>query len=80
MDDVFDHVTIRASDLEASLRFYELAFAQLGHDASHRGDGFDEWNDFSICGGRVGQAGHAWVARRAGRGLTRSWSTSGGER
>jgi catechol 2,3-dioxygenase-like lactoylglutathione lyase family enzyme len=46
--DVFDHVTIRVSDVEASLRFYELAFAQLGHDASHRGDGFYEWNDFSI--------------------------------
>jgi len=34
--DVFDHVTIRVSDVEASLRFYELAFARLGHDAPWR--------------------------------------------
>jgi catechol 2,3-dioxygenase-like lactoylglutathione lyase family enzyme len=53
--DVFDHVTIRVSDVEASLRFYELAFAQLGHDASHRGDGFYEWNDFSIWAAESGK-------------------------
>jgi catechol 2,3-dioxygenase-like lactoylglutathione lyase family enzyme len=29
--DVFDHVTIRVSDLETSRRFYELALAQLGY-------------------------------------------------
>ena len=55
MADVFDHVTIRVSDVEASLRFYELAFAQLGHDASHRGDGFYEWNDFSIWATQSGK-------------------------
>jgi catechol 2,3-dioxygenase-like lactoylglutathione lyase family enzyme len=55
VEDVFDHVTIRASDVEASLRFYELAFAQLGRDASHRGDGFDEWNDFSISAAESGK-------------------------
>jgi len=53
--DVFDHVTIRVSDVEASLRFYELAFAQLGHEASHRGDGFYEWNDFSIWAAESGK-------------------------
>jgi catechol 2,3-dioxygenase-like lactoylglutathione lyase family enzyme len=46
--DVFDHVTIRVSDVEASLLFYELAFAQLGHGEPYRGDRFYEWNDFSI--------------------------------
>ena len=57
MADVFDHVTIRVSDVEASLRFYELAFARLGHDASHRGDGFGfyEWNDFSIWATQSGK-------------------------
>ena len=55
MADVFDHVTIRVSDVEASLRFYELAFARLGHDASHRGDGFYEWNDFSIWAAESGK-------------------------
>ena len=55
MADVFDHVTIRVSDVDASLRFYEPAFAQLGHDASHRGDGFYEWNDFSIWAAESGK-------------------------
>jgi catechol 2,3-dioxygenase-like lactoylglutathione lyase family enzyme len=31
MADVFDHVTVRVSDIEASHRFYELALAQLGY-------------------------------------------------
>jgi catechol 2,3-dioxygenase-like lactoylglutathione lyase family enzyme len=55
VDDVFDHVTIRVSDPDASFRFYELAFARLGHEASHRGDGFDEWNDFSIAAAETGK-------------------------
>jgi catechol 2,3-dioxygenase-like lactoylglutathione lyase family enzyme len=40
---VFDHVTIRVSDLRASRAFYELA---LGDPAE--GGGFFEWHDFSI--------------------------------
>jgi len=53
--DVFDHVTIRVSDVEASLRFYELAFAQLGHGEPYRGDRFYEWNDFSIWAAVTGK-------------------------
>jgi catechol 2,3-dioxygenase-like lactoylglutathione lyase family enzyme len=45
---VFDHVTIRVSDLETSRRFYELALATLGF-AEPTSDGhFFEWHDFSI--------------------------------
>ena len=55
MEDVFDHVTIRVSDVEASLRFYELAFAQLGHGEPYRGDGFYEWNDFSLTAAESGK-------------------------
>jgi catechol 2,3-dioxygenase-like lactoylglutathione lyase family enzyme len=45
---VFDHVTIRVSDLETSHRFYELALATLGF-AEPTSDGhFFEWHDFSI--------------------------------
>jgi catechol 2,3-dioxygenase-like lactoylglutathione lyase family enzyme len=45
---VFDHVTIRVSDLETSRRFYELALATLGF-AEPTSDGhFFEWDDFSI--------------------------------
>jgi catechol 2,3-dioxygenase-like lactoylglutathione lyase family enzyme len=46
--DVFDHVTLRVSDLEASRPFYELALAQLGYGEPYRGDHFFEWEDLSI--------------------------------
>jgi hypothetical protein len=45
---MFDHVTIRVSDLDASRRFYELALATLGFDDMYVGESFPEWNDFSI--------------------------------
>jgi catechol 2,3-dioxygenase-like lactoylglutathione lyase family enzyme len=41
---MLDHVTIRVSDLEASLRFYRLL---LGRDPE--GDEFLEWDEFSIA-------------------------------
>ena len=50
--DVFDHVTVRVSDVEASRRFYQLAFARLGYGEPYRGDGFFEWEDFSIWAAR----------------------------
>jgi catechol 2,3-dioxygenase-like lactoylglutathione lyase family enzyme len=40
---VFDHVTIRVSDLEASRRFYEAALGEPTTDGN-----FFEWDDFSI--------------------------------
>jgi catechol 2,3-dioxygenase-like lactoylglutathione lyase family enzyme len=45
---MFDHVTIRVSDRAASRRFYGLALDTLGIALTHRGDHFDEWNDFGI--------------------------------
>jgi catechol 2,3-dioxygenase-like lactoylglutathione lyase family enzyme len=46
---VFDHVTIRVADLEASGRFYELVFDALEFPGTRTaGDHFVEWNDFSI--------------------------------
>jgi catechol 2,3-dioxygenase-like lactoylglutathione lyase family enzyme len=50
--DVFDHVGVAVSDLDASLPFYELALAQLGYDEPYRGDWYYEWEDLA-----VGQAG-----------------------
>jgi catechol 2,3-dioxygenase-like lactoylglutathione lyase family enzyme len=41
---MFDHVTIRVSDLEASRRFYATV---LGREP--QGDEFFEWDDFSIA-------------------------------
>src|ERR671929_546179 len=47
--DVFDHVTIRVSDLEASRRFYDLVFREVEFPAAPtEGGHFVEWNDFSI--------------------------------
>jgi catechol 2,3-dioxygenase-like lactoylglutathione lyase family enzyme len=45
---VFDHVTIRVSDLAVSRRFYDLALATLGFGDPAEGGGFSEWYDFSI--------------------------------
>jgi catechol 2,3-dioxygenase-like lactoylglutathione lyase family enzyme len=45
---LFDHVTIRASDREASERFYEKVLAPLGIDRTHRDEAFTEWDDFSL--------------------------------
>jgi len=50
--DVFDHVTIRVSDLEASRRFYELALAALGYGERYQGPHFYEWEDLSISAAR----------------------------
>jgi catechol 2,3-dioxygenase-like lactoylglutathione lyase family enzyme len=45
---LFDHVTIRASDREASERFYEKVLAPLGIDRTHCDEAFTEWDDFSL--------------------------------
>jgi catechol 2,3-dioxygenase-like lactoylglutathione lyase family enzyme len=45
---VFDHVTIRVSDLGQSRRFYGLALSQLGFGNPVTGPHFHEWEDFSI--------------------------------
>jgi catechol 2,3-dioxygenase-like lactoylglutathione lyase family enzyme len=46
---VFDHVTIRASDGEASERFYELVLAMLGIEKTYSDEPIAEWDDFSIA-------------------------------
>jgi len=45
---MFDHVTIRASDLAASERFYATVLAPLGIEVTHRDAQFVEWDDFSL--------------------------------
>jgi catechol 2,3-dioxygenase-like lactoylglutathione lyase family enzyme len=46
---VFDHVTIRASDREASERFYTTVLRTLGNEQTHGGEQFAEWEQFSIA-------------------------------
>jgi catechol 2,3-dioxygenase-like lactoylglutathione lyase family enzyme len=49
---VFDHVTIRASDREASERFYDTVLAAIGIEKTHSGEEYPEWNDFSLAQAR----------------------------
>jgi catechol 2,3-dioxygenase-like lactoylglutathione lyase family enzyme len=46
---VFDHVTIRVSDREASERFYGTLLEVLGIERSYSGEEFAEWMDFSLA-------------------------------
>ena len=46
---MFDHVTIRVSDREASERFYETLLPVLGIEQTHSGEEFPEWQDFSLA-------------------------------
>ncbi|HKP17501.1 MAG TPA: VOC family protein [Gaiellaceae bacterium] len=47
---MFDHVTIRASDLAASRRFYDLVFETLEFPGTpFADDHFLEWYDFSVA-------------------------------
>ena len=45
---MFDHVTIRASDLAASAAFYAAVLSTLGIEPSHEDDGYLEWDDFGV--------------------------------
>jgi catechol 2,3-dioxygenase-like lactoylglutathione lyase family enzyme len=46
---VFDHVTIRASDREASEHFYDAVLPAVGVGKAHSGEHFAEWGDFSLA-------------------------------
>ena len=52
MLDVFDHVGVAVSDLEASRRCYELALAELGYGEPYSGPNVVEWEDIAIGDGR----------------------------
>ena len=45
---MFDHVTISASDREASERFYETVLRTLGVEQTHSDADYAEWDDFSL--------------------------------
>ena len=45
---MWDHVTLRASDFEASARFYDLVLATLGVERTGTADWIIEWDLFSI--------------------------------
>src|SRR4029453_5397087 len=45
---MFDHVTIRFSERDASERFYETVLSTLGIEQTSAGQDFTEWDDFSL--------------------------------
>jgi catechol 2,3-dioxygenase-like lactoylglutathione lyase family enzyme len=45
---VFDHVTVRVSDRDASERFYDTVLEPLGIAKTHTGSWYAEWNDYGI--------------------------------
>jgi catechol 2,3-dioxygenase-like lactoylglutathione lyase family enzyme len=45
---MFDHVTIRGTDRNASERFYDTVLTPLGIDRTYRTRSFSEWRDFSL--------------------------------
>lgn len=47
---MFDHVTIRVTDRNASERFYDIVLTPLGIDRTYRTRSFSEWRDFSLTG------------------------------
>jgi catechol 2,3-dioxygenase-like lactoylglutathione lyase family enzyme len=49
---VFDHVTVRVSDIETARGFYETGLAILGFGEPQRGDRFFEWQDLSVAQAR----------------------------
>jgi catechol 2,3-dioxygenase-like lactoylglutathione lyase family enzyme len=46
---VFDHVTIRVADREASERFYATVLGAVGIGQTHSGGTLAEWDDFSLA-------------------------------
>jgi catechol 2,3-dioxygenase-like lactoylglutathione lyase family enzyme len=45
---MFDHVTIRVTDRDASERFYDTVLAPLGIDRTYRTGTFSEWEEFHL--------------------------------
>ena len=52
---VFDHVTIRVSDREASERFYETVLTAIAIEKSVSDEHFVEWGDFSLAAASEGK-------------------------
>ena len=45
---MFDHVTIRVADRDASERFYDTVLRPLAIDQSYRTNAFSQWHEFMI--------------------------------
>jgi catechol 2,3-dioxygenase-like lactoylglutathione lyase family enzyme len=45
---MFDHLTLRVADRDASEEFYRLVLAELGFSPSHESPEYIEWDDFGL--------------------------------
>ena len=45
---MFDHLTLRVSDRDASEELYRLVLAELGFSPSHESPAYIEWDDFGL--------------------------------
>jgi catechol 2,3-dioxygenase-like lactoylglutathione lyase family enzyme len=76
---VFDHVTIRVSDMDGSLPFYELAMSTLGFGEPATDGTFYEWEDFSLSPGedetKVTRNLHVGFVTRSRPAVDRWWET-----
>ena len=52
---MFDHVTIRVSDPEASERFYEIVLATIALDRTKSGEWLAQWGDFRLATPEAGR-------------------------
>ncbi len=59
---MLDHVDIRVSDHEASLRFYETVLTVLGRTEHADDPGYTDWGDFSIASDGKPVAKHLHIA------------------
>jgi catechol 2,3-dioxygenase-like lactoylglutathione lyase family enzyme len=46
---VFDHITIRVADVDASERFYDMVLGAIGIGRTSDTEGLPEWDDFSLA-------------------------------
>jgi catechol 2,3-dioxygenase-like lactoylglutathione lyase family enzyme len=67
---MFDHVTIRASDRDASERFYDAVLATLGLDKTRESEHFAAWGGLLACVGERRETGDASAARGVRRAVT----------
>jgi catechol 2,3-dioxygenase-like lactoylglutathione lyase family enzyme len=51
---MFDHVTIRATDRDATERFYRTVLGSIGIEPTYTGEELVEWNDFSAMAAEGG--------------------------
>ena len=79
---MFDHVTLRVSDLERSRRLYGAALGALGYPETATDGDFFEWGDLSIsraCADRpVTRAAHVAVAATSAGAVDGFWGAATG--